>query len=170
MAKHIDSINLTNQFLIAMPGMYDAAFSGTVVYLCDHSERGALGLVINRPTDINLGSLFRRIDLKLEIQPLQKMPVYFGGPLQTERGFVLHESTNAPYTYLMSVPGGLSMTTSEYVMDAVERGRGPAKFLLTVGQAGREAGQLEEEISHNGRVNVDAGPNIIFDVPPEQRF
>src|SRR5260363_362448 len=90
MAKHIDSINLTNQFLIAMPGMDDAAFSGTVVYLCDHSERGALGLVINRPTDINLGSLFRRIDLKLEIQPLQKMPVYFGGPVQTERGFVFH--------------------------------------------------------------------------------
>src|SRR5260364_350841 len=100
MAKHIDSINLTNQFLIAMPGMDDAAFSGTVVYLCDHSERGALGLGFNRATDINRGSLLSRCQRKLKIQPLQKMPVYFGGPVQTERGFVLHEPTNAQYTYL----------------------------------------------------------------------
>src|SRR5260363_400990 len=124
MAKHIDSINLTNQFLIAMPGMDDAAFSGTVVYLCDHSERG----------------------------------------------FVLHESTNAQYTYLMSVPGGLSMTTSKEVLEAVARGKGPEKFLLTLGHAAWEAGQLEEEISHNGWLNVEADPKIIFDVPPEQRF
>src|SRR5260364_30590 len=119
MSKHIDSMNLTNQFLIAMPGMDDAAFSRTAVYLCEHRGRCVLGLVINRPTYINLGSLVRRIDLNLEIQPLQKMPVYCGGPVQTERGFVLHESTNAQYTYLMSVPGGLSMTTSKDVLEAV---------------------------------------------------
>ncbi len=170
MSKHIDSIDLTNQFLIAMPGMVDAAFSGTVVYLCDHSEHGALGLVINRPTDINLGSLFNRIDLKLEIQPLQKVPVYFGGPVQTDRGFVLHESTKAQYTYLMSIPGGLSMTTSKDVLEAVASGKGPEKFLLTLGHAAWDAGQLEEEISHNGWLNVEADPKIIFDVPPEERF
>ena len=90
MSKSNDRINLTNQFLIAMPNMADPTFSGTVVYLCDHSERGALGLVINRPTDIDLEALFSRIDLKLEIEPLLHVPVYFGGPVQTERGFVLH--------------------------------------------------------------------------------
>lgn len=168
--KHIDSINLTNQFLIAMPGMADAAFSGTVVYLCEHSECGALGLVINRPTDINLGSLFKRIDLQLEIKPLKQVPVYFGGPVQTDRGFVLHESTSTQYTSSMSVPGGLSMTTSKDVLEAVARGKGPEKFLLTLGHADWDAGQLEEEISHNGWLNVEADPEIIFDVPPEQRF
>src|ERR1700742_4711541 len=94
MSKSTDRINLTNQFLIAMPNMADPTFSGTVVYLCEHSEKGALGLVINRPTDIDLKSLFDRIDLSLDIEPLQHLPVYFGGPVQTERGFVLHDPTD----------------------------------------------------------------------------
>ena len=88
-------INLTNQFLIAMPGMADSTFSGTVVYMCEHNERGALGLVINRPIDIDLATLFDKIDLKLEIHPLAEQSVYYGGPVQTERGFVLHDATGA---------------------------------------------------------------------------
>lgn len=120
MSKSTDRINLTNQFLIAMPSMADPTFSGTVVYLCDHSERGALGLVINRPTDIDLEALFSRIDLKLEIEPLLHVPVYFGGPVQTERGFVLHDPKDGnAYTSSMSVPGGLEMTTSKDVLEAV---------------------------------------------------
>src|ERR1700709_1924303 len=112
MSKTSERINLTNQFLIAMPSMADPTFSGTVVYLCDHSERGALGLVINRPTDIDLKSLFQRIDLKLEIEPLLHLPVYFGGPVQTERGFVLHEAAQGnAYTSSMQVPGGPENTT-----------------------------------------------------------
>lgn len=170
MSKSTDSINLTNQFLIAMPSMADPTFSGTVVYLCDHSERGALGLVINRPTDIDLKALFTRIDLKLEIEPLLHLPVYFGGPVQTERGFVLHEPVANPYTSSMSVPGGLDMTTSKDVLEAVAQGTGPAKFLLTLGHAGWGAGQLEEEISHNGWLTVQAEPRIVFDVPAEQRL
>src|ERR1700733_2324051 len=102
MSKTSDRINLTNQFLIAMPSMADPTFSGTVVYVCDHTERGALGLVINRPTDIDLKSLFSRIDLKLEVEPLLHVPVYFGGPVQTERGFVLHyQKDGSPYTSSM---------------------------------------------------------------------
>jgi putative transcriptional regulator len=170
MSKSTDPINLTNQFLIAMPSMADPTFSGTVVYLCDHSERGALGLVINRPTDIDLKALFTRIDLKLEIEPLLHLPVYFGGPVQTERGFVLHEPVANPYTSSMSVPGGLDMTTSKDVLEAVAQGTGPAKFLLTLGHAGWGAGQLEEEISHNGWLTVQAEPRIVFDVPAEQRL
>ena len=108
-----ERINLTNQFLIAMPGMADDTFAGTVVYLCEHNERGALGLVINRPIDIDLATLFDKIDLKLEIQPVAHQPVYFGGPVQTERGFVLHEPMSAGtpgFASTLSVPAGLAMT------------------------------------------------------------
>ncbi|PMS15887.1 YqgE/AlgH family protein [Trinickia dabaoshanensis] len=171
MPKSNDRINLTNQFLIAMPNMADPTFSGTVVYLCDHSERGALGLVINRPTDIDLESLFSRIDLKLEIEPLLHVPVYFGGPVQTERGFVLHEPVEgSAYTSSMAVTGGLEMTTSKDVLEAVASGKGPHRFLLTLGHAGWGAGQLEDEISRNGWLTVEADPKIVFDVPAEQRF
>ncbi|SDJ05356.1 putative transcriptional regulator [Paraburkholderia steynii] len=170
MSKSNDRINLTNQFLIAMPNMADPTFSGTVVYLCDHSERGALGLVINRPTDIDLQALFNRIDLKLEIEPLLHVPVYFGGPVQTERGFVLHDATESTYTSSMQVPGGLEMTTSKDVLEAVASGKGPQRFLLTLGHAGWGAGQLEDEISKNGWLTVQADPKIVFDVPAEERF
>jgi putative transcriptional regulator len=154
-----------------MPNMVDPTFSGTVVYLCDHSERGALGLVINRPTDIDLQSLFNRIDLKLEIEPLLHLPVYFGGPVQTERGFVLHEPIEGTtYTSSMSVPGGLEMTTSKDVLEAVASGTGPSRFLLTLGHAGWGAGQLEEELAKNGWLSVAADPSVIFDVPAEDRM
>lgn len=153
-----------------MPGMADPTFAGTVVYLCEHSERGAIGLVINRPTDIDLQSLFDRLDLKLEIEPLVHQPVYFGGPVQTERGFVLHEASGAHYTSSLSVPGGLEMTTSKDVLEAVAQGTGPEKFLLTLGHSGWGAGQLEDEIARNGWLTVAADPNIVFDVPAERRF
>jgi len=163
-------INLTNQFLIAMPGMADPTFAGTVVYMCEHNERGALGLVINRPTDIDLKSLFDRIDLSLEIEPLQHLPVYFGGPVQTERGFVLHDPTQQHYTSSISIPGGLEMTTSKDVLEAVAHGEGPSRFLLTLGHAGWGAGQLEDEISRNGWLTVEAAPAVLFDTPAEKRF
>jgi len=164
-----DRINLTNQFLIAMPGMADSNFTGTVIYCCEHSEQGALGLVINRPTDIDMKSLFERIDLKLESATLESLPVYYGGPVQTERGFVLHEPAG-DYTSSMVVPGGLEMTTSKDVLEAVASGKGPKKFLLTLGHAGWAAGQLEQEIAQNGWLTVEADPSIVFDVPYEQRL
>jgi len=170
MSKGSDRINLTDQFLIAMPNMVDPTFSGTVIYLCDHNEQGALGLVINRPTDIDLESLFSRIDLKLEIEPLLHIPVYFGGPVQTERGFVLHEPVEGiAYTSSMAV-GGLAMTTSKDVLEAVASGTGPERFLLTLGHAGWGAGQLEDEISKNGWLTVQADPHIVFDVPADERL
>src|SRR5437868_2235860 len=148
MAKPEAPINLTNQFLIAMPGMADPTFSGSVVYLCEHNERGALGLVINRPIDIDMATLFDKIDLKLEIQPVAHQPVYFGGPVQTERGFVLHDPVGV-YVSSLTVPGGLEMTTSKDVLEAVANGSGPHRFLLTLGYVGWGAGQLEEELSRN---------------------
>ena len=105
-------IDLTNQFLIAMPGMADETFAGTVVYLCEHSERGALGLVINKPIDIKLKNLFEKVELSLDRAELAEQPVFFGGPVQTERGFVLHDKlvdSDSPYTSTMSVPGFTSV-------------------------------------------------------------
>ena len=167
--------HLANQFLIAMPGMVDPNFAGSVIYLFEHTERGAMGLVINRPTELDLGTLFDKIELKLEISPLLDQPVYFGGPVQVERGFVLHESIPSPsYSSSLIIPGGLTMTTSKDVLEAVAIGNGPRKFLMTLGYAGWSAGQLEEEITLNGWMNVplarEQKVDIIFDTPSGQRY
>jgi putative transcriptional regulator len=171
--------HLANQFLIAMPGMVDPNFAGAVIYLFDHTERGAMGLVVNRPTELDMAALFEKIELKLEIAPVSGQPVYFGGPVQVERGFVLHEptpesATQAAYSSSLVVPGGLTMTTSKDVLEAVAAGTGPSKFLITLGYAGWSAGQLEEEITSNGWMNVPLSQkqmiDIIFDTPSSQRY
>ena len=169
-----DPINLTNQFLIAMPGMGDDHFAGAVVYLCEHNQDGALGLVINRPIDITLKNLFEKVELPLDREELAQLPVYFGGPVQTERGFVLHEKTGGdykPYHSTLSIPGGeLEMTTSKDVLEALSSGAGPRRLLVTLGYSGWTAGQLEDEIGRNGWLTVDADPAVIFDTPVEQRY
>jgi len=168
------SINLTNQFLIAMPGMVDENFAGSVIYLCEHNERGALGLVINKPIDIKLSSLFEKVELSLDRPDLANAPVYFGGPVQTERGFVLHErqgDDGGCYQSTLKIEGGgLEMTTSKDVLEALSCGAGPRRVLVTLGYAGWGAGQLEDEISRNGWLTVDAEPDVIFDAPVESRY
>jgi putative transcriptional regulator len=167
------SINLTNQFLIAMPGMRDGNFAGTVVYMCEHTDKGALGLVINRPIDIQLKQLFEKVDLSLEREDLASRPVFFGGPVQTERGFVLHESLDAEgghYNSTLKITDGLEMTTSRDVLEALSNGAGPRKVFITLGYAGWSAGQLEEELARNGWLTVAAEPDIIFETPVEQRY
>ncbi len=169
-------INLTNQFLIAMPGMGEGTFAGTVIYMCEHTEKGALGLVINKPIDITLKSLFEKVELSLDRDDLAELPVYFGGPVQTERGFVLHEQISlegqdgSPYNSSLKIEGGLEMTTSKDVLEAISSGAGPKKVLVTLGYSGWAAGQLEDEMSRNGWINVDAEPGIIFDTPVGQRY
>ena len=170
--------SFANQFLIAMPGMVDDNFAGTVVYICDHTSNGAMGLVVNRPTDVDLATLFDKIDLKLEIQPKASEPVYFGGPVQTDRGFVLHEQSESEHTSHYSsslrVPGGLAMTTSKDILQEVAAGHGPQRFLMTLGYAGWSAGQLEDEIARNGWLNIPAPTeelvHIIFDTPDEYKY
>ena len=167
--------HLANQFLIAMPGMVDPNFAGSVIYLFEHTERGAMGLVVNRPTELDMGALFEKIEIKLEAEPVSDQPVYLGGPVQIERGFVLHEpTTKATYSSSLAVPGGLTMTTSKDVLEAVATGNGPSKFLMTLGYAGWSAGQLEEEITLNGWINVPLSQeqmiDIIFDTPSSQRY
>ncbi len=165
-------MNLTNQFLIAMPGMGDDTFSGAVVYLCEHTENGALGLVINKPIDIKLKNLFQKVDLSLDSEELAEQPVFYGGPVQTERGFVLHEKQgDTPvYSSTLSIPGGLEMTTSKDVLEALSHGAGPRRLLVTLGYSGWAAGQLEDELGRNGWLTVDAVPEIIFDTPVAERY
>ena len=168
-----ERIDLTNQFLIAMPGMLDDTFARTVIYLCEHNEKGALGLVINKPIAIKLKNLFEKVELSLDRDELAEQPVYFGGPVQTERGFVLHDKRpedQAPYNSTLSVPGGLAMTTSKDVLEALAGGSGPHRVLVTLGYSGWQAGQLEDELGRNGWLTVDADPAVIFDTPIEKRY
>lgn len=171
-------INLTNHFLIAMPGLADAAFAKSVVYLCEHSERGALGLVINKPSDIKLQGLFDKVDLPLGRTDLKDEPVLQGGPVQTERGFVLHEAIlpegermeEPLYASTMVIPGGLEMTTSRDVLEALSTGGGPRRLLVTLGYAAWGEGQLESELGENSWLTVDADRSVIFDTPVAQRY
>lgn len=172
------SINLTNHFLIAMPGLDDAIFAKSVVYVCEHSPRGALGLVINKPSDIKMEALFGKVELPLLRHDLTDSPVFQGGPVQVERGFVLHEPLfaqdakpeEALYASTMTIPGGLEMTTSRDVLEALSSGSGPRKVLVSLGYSAWGEGQLETELGENSWLTVDADQALIFDTPVEQRY
>ena len=171
-------INLTHHFLIAMPGLEDESFARSVVYLCEHSERGALGLIITKPTDITLKGLFDKVDLSLRREDLTKEPVFQGGPVQTERGFVLHEpmlmdkgeTDESAYASTMTIPGGLEMTTSKDVLEALSTGAGPRRVLITLGYSSWGEGQLESELAENAWLTVAADLSVIFDTPVPERY
>lgn len=178
MSTESASINLTHHFLIAMPGMQDASFARSVVYLCEHSPKRALGLIINKPADLDMAGLFEKIELTLDRPDLGQAPVLYGGPCETERGFVLHESITvegkpegeALYASSLVVPGGLEMTTSRDVLEAVANGGGPRRLHVMLGYSGWSEGQLESELSSNAWLTVAADPAVIFDTPAEQRY
>ena len=173
-------INLTHHFLIAMPGLMDESFSRTVVYMCEHSERGALGLIINKPSTMNMQSLFEKVELQLGRADLVELPVFQGGPVHTERGFVLHDpmshiGSNAgqsepAYASTLAIPGGLEMTTSKDVLEALSTGAGPKRVLITLGYAAWAQGQLESELAENSWLTVEADNQVIFDTPIEHRY
>ena len=167
------ALNFANHFLIAMPSMLDPVFGGSVVYMCEHNADGALGLIINKPTDMTMDTLFERIDLSLEIAtdgaPIERQQVMFGGPVQVERGFVLH-APPGQYSSMIRVSDDVALTTSKDVLEAVGSGNGPAQFLVSLGCAGWGAGQLEQEIARNGWLTVAARRDVIFDTPVEARF
>lgn len=178
MADHAQPTNLTHHFLIAMPGMDDGTFAESVVYVCEHGPQGALGLIINKPADINLGELFARIDLPLPRPDMGAQPVFHGGPLQRERGFVLHDPVVAEglgpdqsvYASTKTVPGGLEMTVSRDVLEAVSNGSGPARLLVTLGYSSWGEGQLEAELAQNQWLTVPATDQLLFEVPVDQRY
>lgn len=162
-------VNLTNHFLIAMPGMADPYFSRTLTFICEHSDKGALGLVINKPIDVTLANLFEQVEIPLEDELLSSQSIYFGGPVQTDRGFVLHEPQGA-WSSSLRVGEHIALTTSKDILEAMAEGRGPTRQLVTLGYAGWSAGQLEEEIKLNGWLTVEADVDTIFSLPAEERL
>ncbi|MES2048205.1 MAG: YqgE/AlgH family protein [Pseudomonadota bacterium] len=166
-------LDLTDHFLIAMPSMLDPIFGGTVVYICEHNARGAMGMVINKPTDMTVAGLFDRIDLKLEnipnSHPMGKYPVMFGGPVQDDRGFVLH-APSGKFSSTLKVTEDIAFTTSRDILEALAAGDAPERLMVSIGYSGWGAGQLEQEILANGWLTVAADKHILFDLPMEQRF
>ena len=199
------SINLTHHFLIAMPSLEDELFAKSVVYVCEHSERGALGLVINKPSNLSMEGLFEKVDLPLHRPDLMSAPVLQGGPVHTERGFVLHDamlvdvsekpsvsgeasqedvieaaqeaaalsavsSKESVYASTMTILGGLEMTTSKDVLEALSMGAGPKRVLISLGYSAWGEGQLESELAENSWLTVGADTAVIFDTPVDQRY
>jgi len=163
------SANFTDHFLIAMPKMMDPNFAGTLTYICDHGEQGALGVVVNRPIELNLDSLFSQIGLDLIDEQLKQEPVYYGGPVQVERGFVLHRPVGA-WGSTLSVNDRVGLTTSKDILEATARREGPAEILVTLGYAGWGPGQLEDEIKQNAWLTVPADLAVIFAHPANERL
>lgn len=165
----MDNVNLTDNFLIAMPNLEDPYFSNALVYICEHTTNGALGIIVNRPIDLNLAALFDKIDIKLEAEALGKLPVYFGGPVQLDRGFVLHRPLGQ-WQSTLAVTGEVGLTSSRDVLAAVGKDGQPAEIIVSLGYAGWDAGQLEDELAQNSWLTVPAQASILFALPPEERL
>jgi putative transcriptional regulator len=165
----MDSVNLTNHFLIAMPGMADPYFSKTLTLICEHSEKGAIGLVVNKPIDVNYGQLFSQVDIKLEDDELKTESVYFGGPVLVDRGFVLHQPLG-DWNSTLKIDDNTGLTTSRDVLEAMAAGSGPKRVMVTLGYAGWAPGQLEDEIKRNGWLTVEANVDLLFDLPADERL
>ena len=166
-------MNLTQHFLIAMPAMADPSFSRTLTYICEHNAEGAIGIIVNRPTDMSLASLFDRVDIELEQgEPelrFASLPVYFGGPVQTDRGFVLHRPAGG-WQSSLTVNDQIALTSSRDILQTMGNAGRPRDVLVSLGYAGWTAGQLEWELSQNAWLTVEADPAIIFSLAPELRL
>lgn len=165
----MQSVDLTNHFLIAMPAMADPYFAKTLTYICEHNEQGALGVVINRRIDLDFRTLFDQIKIPLQDEALAGRAVHYGGPVQMDRGFVLHQPVGN-WQSSLKVADDVALTTSKDILEAVGRGEGPSKLFVTLGYAGWEAGQLEHELAQNAWLTVRADPHVIFDEPEESRL
>lgn len=168
-SSSMQSINLTHHFLIAMPTMAGTCFSKTLTYICEHNEQGALGIVINRTVDLTLENLFDQLEIPCANSLLKGLPVLFGGPVQLDRGFVLHQPAGE-WQSTLSVDHELGLTTSLDILLAIANGEGPEQVLVTLGYAGWAPGQIEHELAQNAWLTVNASPSIIFELLPEERL
>ncbi|MCB1876112.1 MAG: YqgE/AlgH family protein [Chromatiales bacterium] len=166
---HTSNSYLTGQFLIAMPALPDPNFSRTVSYICQHSDQGAMGLVINRPLDIDLEEILKHMDIEISQESARRQPVYLGGPVQPERGFVLH-SPIGEWDSSLRVNDELAVTTSLDILRAIANGEGPDESLVCLGYAGWGAGQLEREIVENSWLNGPSDHQILFHADVEARW
>jgi putative transcriptional regulator len=163
------SVNLTHHFLIAMPAMADPRFAHTLTFVCEHTDDGALGIVVNKPIDMTLSSLFEQISVPLGDTELRARQVLFGGPVQADRGFVLHRPLGN-WQSTLAISDDLGLTTSKDVLEAVGRGEGPKDVLVSLGYAGWSAGQLEQELAANAWLTVEADSDVLFGLPAERRL
>lgn len=161
--------SLTNQFLIAMPGLQDPNFSRTVTFICEHSEAGAMGIVINRPMEIQLGEVLLQLEIDVTARAVRELPVYMGGPVQTDRGFVIHDG-DRDFDSTLTVTPNLRVTTSRDVLEAIANGNGPSHHLIALGYAGWGEGQLEQEMIANAWLSGPADPEILFSTPSAERW
>ncbi len=160
---------LANHLLIAMPGLEDPNFSRGVTFLCQHSGDGAMGIVVNRLSPFTLGEVLEQMNLSTRVPGLAERPVYAGGPVQMDRGFVVHEPT-AGFDSTFQVSDQVCVTTSRDVLAAMADGDGPQRALVALGYAGWGAGQLESEIRENSWLSVPASAAILFETPLESRW
>lgn len=160
---------LTNQFLIAMPGLEDPNFFHSVTYICEHNDQGALGLVINRPLDMQLGEILQHIKLQHSEPEARQIQVHLGGPVQQDRGFVLHEPLGE-WEATLKVTDRIGITSSIDILQAIAKNEGPERSLITLGYAGWGAGQLEQEMAENAWLSGPADPDILFNSPDEERW
>jgi putative transcriptional regulator len=160
---------LTNQFLIAMPGMSDPNFAQTVTLVCEHNAQGALGIVINRPLEMTLGDVFEQLGLDSKRSRVAADAVLQGGPVQTDRGFVLH-TAEARWDSTLVVSERLYLTTSRDILDALARGEGPEEAVVALGYAGWDAGQLEAEVAQNAWLTVAVDERLVFATPVAERW
>ena len=169
----METTNLSNHFLIAMPAMTDPNFARTLTFICEHNADGAIGIVVNRPIDMSLAGLFERVGIPLDDEQAEArfagLPVYFGGPVQTDRGFVLHRPAGH-WQSSLDVGESIALTSSRDILQAMGSTGEPAEVLVSLGYAGWTAGQLEWELSQNAWLTVEADLGIIFSVPPEERL
>lgn len=171
----LENINLTGHFLIAMPAMTDPFFSKSVTFICTHNQDGAMGIMINRPTDITFETLFEKINVELLNLDVADKPVLYGGPVQPERGFVLHEATDGEWDSTVRIANNIALTTSKDILESVAIGHGPAKMLVSLGYAGWTSGQLEQEIKQNAWLSVQANDTetlhkILYDTDYDRKL
>ena len=165
----MQSFNLTNHFLIAMPQLEDPNFARSVTYICAHNEDGAMGIVVNRALDMTLGDVLSQVDVTAEVATIAERQVYLGGPVHTDRGFVLHRPAQI-WQSSISVTPEVAVCTSRDILEAIARGAGPSDTLVALGYAGWGAGQLEAEIAQNAWLSGPADLDIVFKIPAEQRW
>ena len=165
----MQKVNLTQHFLIAMPAMADPHFSKSLTFVCEHNDQGALGVVVNRPIEMNLHALLEQVSIAPDTDNFKSVAVHFGGPVQVDRGFVLHTPLGEGQSTL-PVGSEIGLTTSKDVLQALARGNGPRQVLVTLGYSGWAPGQLEHELAQNAWLTVQAQPEVIFDLAPEDRL
>jgi putative transcriptional regulator len=165
----MEKVNLAHHFLIAMPNMVDPNFAKTLTYICEHNDQGALGVVVNRPIEMNLHTLLEQVSISPDTDNFKRVPVHFGGPVQIDRGFVLHTPLGE-WQSTLAVSPEIGLTTSKDILEAMTHGNGPRQILVTLGYAGWAPGQLEHEIAQNAWLTVAANPEVIFDQPAEERL